>query len=374
MVPVARGADLHDVTGELPLARPASGERPQFLGGGDAAAEGGEPGAEDVRHEHELVVGADGAVLARRLPDLAGGPDQFGMGVAHLVLGEPSLGELGDEVTAREPVVDLTRRAAGGAVEGSRGAAHRQEASDVPVHRRRPEPGETLAVNDDRPRTDVSAHAAFPGRAELPLHTVSWGPGVPGDDELRLLGNPAGKRVLQLGVGLGHNAVALALAGAHVIAVEPDLAKLDAARQLAEVNEVKVELHHGDPADLAFVRADTVDTAVSVYTLGRVDDMDRVLRQVNRVLRTSGSLVASFPHPVSLAVERDPVGGPRVVRRYGDDDVLTVGELTVHPHSIATVFSAFHRANFRIDALLEPMGDTALLPGTLLVRGKKDSA
>ena len=53
---------------------------------------------------------------------------------------------------------------------------------------------------------------------------------------------------------------------------------------------------------------------------------------------------------------------------------MTVGELTVHPHSIATVFSAFHRANFRIDALLEPMGDTALLPGTLLVRGKKDSA
>ena len=226
--------------------------------------------------------------------------------------------------------------------------------------------------DSDSHRTDVSAHAAFPGRAELPLDTVTWGPGLPGDDELRLLGNPSGKRMLQLGVGLGHNAVALAKAGAHVIAVDEDISRLDAARQLAEVNEVKVELHHGDPADLAFVRADTIDTALAVYTLGRVDDLDRTLRQVNRVLRTSGGLVASFPHPISLAVERESMNGPRVIRRYGDREPLSLGDLTIHPRSIADVFSSFHRANFRIDALLEPMGDTALLPGTLIVRGKKD--
>lgn len=231
----------------------------------------------------------------------------------------------------------------------------------------------TLVVTDsDAHRSDVSAHAAFPGRSELPLDSVSWGPGVPTDDELRLIGSPAGKRMLQLGVGLGHNAVALARAGAHVIAVDEDISRLDAARQLAEVTEVKLELHHGDPADLAFIRADTIDTAVAVYTLGRVDDMDRVLRQVNRVLRTSGGLVASFPHPISLAVERESTGGPRIVRRYGDREPLSLGDLTIHSRSIADVFSSFHRANFRIDALLEPMGDTALLPGTLIVRGKKD--
>ena len=224
----------------------------------------------------------------------------------------------------------------------------------------------------DPHRSDVSAHAAFPGRAELPLDTVSWGPGVPTDDELRLIGNPSGKRILQLGVGLGHNAVALAKAGAHVIAVDDDIARIDAARQLAEVTEVKLELHHADPADLAFIRADKIDTAIAVYSLGRVDDMDRVLRQVNRVLRTSGGLVASFPHPISLAVERESLGGPRIVRRYGDRTPLALGELEIHSRSIAEVFSAFHRANFRIDALLEPMGDTALLPGTLIVRGKKD--
>lgn len=221
-------------------------------------------------------------------------------------------------------------------------------------------------------RPGVSAHAAFPGRAELPLDTVSWGPGIPTDEELRLIGAPAGKRILQLGVGQGHNAVALARAGARVIAVDDDLARIDATRQLADATEVKIELHHGDPADLAFLRADMIDTAIAVYTLGRVDDLDRVLRQVNRVLRTSGGLVASFPHPVSLAVDSGSFDGPRVVRRYGDREPLALGDLELHPRSIADVFASFHRANFRIDALLEPMGDSALLPGTLVVRGKKD--
>lgn len=245
----------------------------------------------------------------------------------------------------------------------------------MPIHRRRTTLRETPPVSNLDPQSsDVSAHAAFPGRAELPLTTVTWGPGVPGDDELRLVGNPSGRRILQLGVGLGHNAVALALAGAHVISVDADLARLDAARQLAEVNEVKVELHHGDPADLAFVRADTIDTAIAVYSLGRVDDLDRVLRQVNRVLRTSGSLVASFPHPISLAVERESTTGPRVVRRYGDREPLQLGDLTITPRSIGDVFTSFHRANFRVDSVLEPMGDTALLPGTLIVRGKKDGS
>jgi len=125
-------------------------------------------------------------------------------------------------------------------------------------------------------RTSAGPTGSFPGRAELPLDTITWGPDLPGDDVLRLVSSPKGRKILQLGVGLGHNAVGLALAGAHVIAVDHDLSRLDAARQLAEVNEVKVELHHGDLADLAFVRADQIDLALSVYALARVDDLDRV--------------------------------------------------------------------------------------------------
>ncbi len=240
------------------------------------------------------------------------------------------------------------------------------------VHRTHGRARETAAVTDF-PSSRPTA-GSFPGRAELPLDTITWGPDIPGDDELRLVGTPKGRKVLQLGVGLGHNAVGLALAGAHVIAVDNDITRLDAARQLAEVNEVKVELHHGDLADLAFVRADQIDMALSVYALSRVDDLDRVLRQVNRVLRTGGTFTVSLPHPARLMLEQDAPNPPRVARRYGEDALRDSDGATIHSRSIGELFGSFTRANFRVDGLLEPEGRSgrSAVPGTIIVRGRKD--
>jgi SAM-dependent methyltransferase len=166
----------------------------------------------------------------------------------------------------------------------------------------------------------------------------------------------------------------LALAGAHVIAVDNDISRIDAARQLAEVNEVKVELHHGDLADLAFVRADQIDVALSVYALARAEDFDRVLRQVNRVLRTGGSFSVSLPHPVWLMLDHEPATAPRIARRYGENTPQDIDGVEVQAHSIAALFSSFARANFRVDALLEPdaRSGRGIVPSTVIMRGRKD--
>ena len=160
--------------------------------------------------------------------------------------------------------------------------------------------------------------AAFPADAELPVDVVVYGPDIPDESSLRLLGPTEGKRLLVLGAGGGHTAVALASQGAHVIVVDAHHDRLEAARRLADAHEVKLELHHGDLAELAFVRADTIDAALSVHELGRLDDLDRVLRQVNRVLRTGSALVCSLPHPASLMLDDSEPGPPRVVRAYAE--------------------------------------------------------
>jgi len=225
--------------------------------------------------------------------------------------------------------------------------------------------------------------AAFPAGAVLPIDVVVYGPDIPDESTLRLLGPVEGRRLLVLGAGGGHAAVALAGQGAHVIVVDTHLDRLEASRTLADANEVKLELHHGDLAELAFVRADTVDGALSVHELGRLDDLDRVLRQVNRVLRTGSALVCSLPHPAGLMLDETAPGPPRVVRAYADRSPISVGEERVHPRTIAEVFSAFARANFRVDSLLEPSVQhdepspfwtetMSLVPATLVVRGRKD--
>ncbi len=226
--------------------------------------------------------------------------------------------------------------------------------------------------------------ALFPADARITTDVVTYGPDIANESSLRLLGNPDGKRVLVLGTGHGHNVVALARQGAHVIGVDSDLANIEATRDLAEAQEVRVELHQGDLAELPFVRADAIDIALSTFELGRVPDLDRVLRQVNRVLRTGSALTCSFPHPASLMLEESMQGSPRVSRSYGDQTAIRTGTQRIYARGIADLFSSFGRANFRVDSILEPMANAdarrgsfwidsmAKVPATLILRGRKD--
>jgi SAM-dependent methyltransferase len=194
---------------------------------------------------------------------------------------------------------------------------------------------------------------------------VSYAPGGPTEADLRLLGDVNGKRVLDIGTGIGANAVALARQGAHVIAIDRSDAQLAAARKLATATEVRVEWHECDAADLAFLRADSIDVALAAGVAGEVEDLDRLLRQVHRVLRPGAPFVFSYDHPMALAVGREgaapgalPLGALEVRRSYFDTQPVVTeyeGErIRVWPHTIADVFSSLHRAGYRVEQLLEP--------------------
>ncbi len=231
----------------------------------------------------------------------------------------------------------------------------------------------------------LSAATGFPNSdPELPDDTVSYGPEINDERELRLLGTPDRKRVLVLGSGGGRAPVVLARSGAHVIVVDNDHRALDAARGRAEQHECRLELHQADLAELAFIRADTVDLALSVYELGRQSDLDRVLRQVHRVLRTGSAFVCSFPHPAYLMLDPAADDPFRVVHRYLDRAGRAENDGVVFPRSIAEIFGSFARANFRIDALLEPGLEERdrqgphwseamrRVPATLVIRARKE--
>ena len=210
--------------------------------------------------------------------------------------------------------------------------------------------------------------------AAIDTEVISYGPDLPTDADLRLCGDVRGKRVLDVGCGAGENAIAFALPGAHVIAVDASTGQLQLARKLADAAEVRVEWHHGDAADLAFLRADSIDLAIAIGLLGEVDDVDRLLRQVQRVLRPGGAFVISLDHPAALALGRDhaapgalPLGSYELRRSYLDAKPATVireGErIELYPHTMADTFASLHRAGFRVDVLLEPAPVRSADPG-----------
>jgi SAM-dependent methyltransferase len=221
---------------------------------------------------------------------------------------------------------------------------------------------------------------------------VRYGPGIPGEDALKLLGHLDGRRVLELGCSPGGAAVTMARAGAKVIVVDESEDALAATRETAARHGVRVETRPGPLAELAFVRAETIDVAVSIYGLAAVEDVDRVFRQVHRVLRPERPLVFSLPHPALVLL--DPAGDadePRPRRRWWDDRPLTAsgllrpgpGDVELQPRTLHALFTSLGRANFRVDVVAEPPAEPELLdpehrvpaldwvPPTVILRARK---
>src|SRR3954466_14567686 len=104
----------------------------------------------------------------------------------------------------------------------------------------------------------------------MATEVARYGPDIPTEAELRLCGSVEGKRVLELGIA-AQASIAFAQQGAHAIAVESSGDRLTDFRRRCDEAEVKVELHESDLADLAFVRADSIDLAFSSFAFVSIE-------------------------------------------------------------------------------------------------------
>jgi ubiquinone/menaquinone biosynthesis C-methylase UbiE len=200
--------------------------------------------------------------------------------------------------------------------------------------------------------------------------TFSYGPDGPTERELRLLGDVKGKRVLELGCGTGGVAVALAHQGAVVIGIDTDDVRLAQARARGDEAEVRVDWHLADLADLAFLRADSVDAVVSVHALSEVDDIARLFRQIERVLRPNAPFVASAEHPVALCTG----GGDTFTHSLFDRGPVQTDDRLLYVRSLSELFTELLRAGLRTDTMLEPRIGQTRVPTTVIWRARKEGA
>lgn len=230
--------------------------------------------------------------------------------------------------------------------------------------------------------------ASYQEGAKLPTGVAHYGPDIPTEAELRLLGDLKGRRVLELGCGGAQCSVAFAKQGATAIGVDFSAEQLAFARRLATREEVRVELRLGDLADLAFLRADSIDLVFSAYAFGYVEDLGRVFRQVHRVLKVGAPLVFSLPHPAYDMIDDDSAEPLLVRRSYFDQRPIKYRwsgiEFTDYHHTISELYTGLVRASYRVDALLEPepvrnaprsqawRDAFGMVPRTLVVRARKE--
>jgi 2-polyprenyl-6-hydroxyphenyl methylase/3-demethylubiquinone-9 3-methyltransferase len=97
----------------------------------------------------------------------------------------------------------------------------------------------------------------------------------------------AGKNVLDLGCAGGFMAEALAKRGASVTGIDPAVEAVDAARAHAKVEGLSIRYDVGVGEDLPY-EDQAFDAVVCVDVLEHVDDLQKVISETERVLRSGG--------------------------------------------------------------------------------------
>jgi SAM-dependent methyltransferase len=106
-----------------------------------------------------------------------------------------------------------------------------------------------------------------------------------------------GRRLLDLGSGMGTFAVEAAKGGAFAVGIDLAPAALQAARRVAEAERTVVSFVRADGASLP-IRSRSVDVVLAADLTEHLDDvtLGRVLRETKRVLRPAGVLVLYTPN------------------------------------------------------------------------------
>lgn len=158
-----------------------------------------------------------------------------------------------------------------------------------------------------------------------------------------LVGEVAGRKVLDLGCGTGRHALWLAEQGADVTAVDFSDGMLAEARKKPGAESIHF-LAHDLHQRLPFSHA-SFDLVVSGLVLEHLSDLRPFLMEMRRVLRSPGRAIISAMHPAMFlrdaqAQFRDPESQEKI--RPGSV-----------PHTIADVVMAALDAGFQLKQLIE---------------------
>ncbi len=199
-------------------------------------------------------------------------------------------------------------------------------------------------------------HGAFLGDVEF-----VWCPEGLREADAHLLGDVAGRDVLEVGCGAAQCARWLAAAGARAVGCDLSAVQLAHARRVSAATGVPVPLVQADAQQLPFADA-AFDLACSAYgAVPFVADSAAVMGEVARVLRPGGRWVFSVTHPVRWCFPDDPGPGGLVARDsyfdrspYVEEDERGQATYVEHHRTIGDRVREIVAAGLTVVDLVEP--------------------
>jgi len=248
-------------------------------------------------------------------------------------------------------------------------------------------------MSDPPPQNIYDDPEFFAGYSRLERFGAGWRGAYEHPAFMALLPEIAGKRVLDLGCGVGQLAQHLALQGAaDVIGV--DLSERMLALARAEYSHPRVAFQRASMEEAVFPPG-RFDLVVSAFAFHYVADLADLCRRIATWLAPGGTLVFTNEHPVYLSRAtsegwvRDADGQKLywALDRYGEEGLreetwITEGVQKYH-RMVSTILNDVIQAGLAVERVDEPLPDAEMLrrhpnwitlrkaPFCLLVRARK---
>lgn len=112
-----------------------------------------------------------------------------------------------------------------------------------------------------------------------------------------MLGNIKGKRILDLACGEGYNSRLMAGKGAKVTGVDFAKTMIDLAIRKEKEEKLGIDYYVSDASDLSVLKEGTFDIAACFMALQDIENYQKAVKEVHRVLKGNGRFVFVIPHP-----------------------------------------------------------------------------
>jgi SAM-dependent methyltransferase len=188
-----------------------------------------------------------------------------------------------------------------------------------------------------------------------------WSPEGLDEADVHLLGDVAGRRVLEVGCGAGQCARWLLAQGADVVGVDLSHRQLQHSRRIDEATGLSVPVVCATATAMPLADR-SFDVACSAFgALPFIGDAVLAMREVARVLRRGGRWVFAVTHPVRWMFRDDPgPTGMAVMRSYFDHAPYVERDdrgrpaYVEHHHTLGDWVRAAVAAGFVVEDLVEP--------------------
>ncbi|WP_051209307.1 class I SAM-dependent methyltransferase [Butyrivibrio sp. WCD3002] len=171
------------------------------------------------------------------------------------------------------------------------------------------------------------------------------------------LANIKGNNVLCLAGAGGLQAPLLACAGANVTVIDISDKMLDKDREIANAENLSIEIVKGNMCDLSCFSDDTFDLVINPPSLMYIPDLKVVFDEVRRVTKEGGEFIIMAPNPINYVCDwvDDENGGyykavhkmPWCSKDFDDSDWIEYG------HTMEEYLGGLIKSGFIIDGYME---------------------